>query len=470
MAAPVLQLQGVDAAVTTGNLTVGIPAGEVANDILVVTTVAWVVNTTTGANTIAAPAGWTKFTPDVTTITSNLIDAEWSFFWRRATSASEADPVFVRPTGWDTGNDTSWAGRCYVIRGAVTTGNPWDAITNTAVSAVANPAFPAITVSGNERMAIVFAVKTDDAALPTAATGYTVGTFDSTTTGTDAGFNSYRVATTNTTVAAVTPSGGAAPAQGGTVYFGVSFVPSTVVTVSRTATGSGTGTQSASRVRKVPRTATGSGTGTQSATGVKKKVRTASGSGVGTQSATGASKRLRSATGSGLGSSSTTTKETLFRTATGSGLGSSSNSIAHKIYRNGQGAGQGSTFGGATGKITHLRTATGSGIGTQNATGREVLFRTATGLGDGSSTALKLCKVIRTAADSGLGTQSAAGHKILLRTATGSGTGVSTALKVRKVVRTSTSTGAGTSVALKQIPPVGINWSFWGTNALLNSP
>ena len=306
MAAPIFQQQGTLAGVTTGNLTVVIPAVEQADDILVVTTVAWVVNTTTGANTIAAPSGWTKFTPAVTTITGGLIDAEYSFFWKRAVGA-DADPVFVRPAGWDTGNDTVWAGRCYVIRGCVTTGDPWDSITSTAISTAQNPAFPAITVSGNERLAVVFAVKADNASLPTAATGYTAQLEATTTTGTDAAANSYTIASTNTSVSAVTPSGGNAPAQGGTVYFGVSFKPPAAAVIDRTATGSGTGTESSTGVRfaVLDRTATGSGTGTESATGEFTTPaiisRTADGSGLGTETAVGS--RVIAKIARGIGSS-----------------------------------------------------------------------------------------------------------------------------------------------------------------------
>lgn len=360
MASPVLQLQGVVAAVTTGDLTVTIPAGEQADDILVITTVAWVVNTASGANTIAAPSGWTKFTPNVTTITATLIDAEYSFFWRRA-AGSDADPVFVRPTGWDTGNDTAWAGRCYVIRGATTTGSPWDAITNTAVSAAANPAFPAITVSGNERMAIVFAVKTDNTAFPTAATGYTVGKVILDGGGTDSAFNSYRVLSTNSSVSAVTPTGGVAPAQGGTVYFGVSFIPQPV---QRTATGSGFGTQSAAGVKTLIRTATGSGTGTSTADTLHNNIRSASGSGGASPSATanGLVTRIKTATGSGTGSETSTGLHTAPRAATGSGLGTDS----------------------ATRFVTRLRTATGSGAGMESSTKVKTMLRTATGSGIGT--------------------------------------------------------------------------------------
>jgi hypothetical protein len=361
MAAPVFLQQGNASVVTTGNLTVVIPAVEQANDILVVAMVAWVPNTTTGANTVAAPTGWTKFTPAVTTITGGLIDAEYAFFWKRAVGG-DADPVFVRPTGWDTGTDTCWYGRSYVIRGCATTGDPWDTITNTAISTAANPAFPAITVSGTERLAVVFAVKTDNTALPTAATGYTVQLETNTTTGTDAAINSYTISSTNSSVSAVTPTGGVAPAQGGTVYFGISFKSPAVVTTDRTASGSGAGTESATRnffsILNV--TATGSGTGTETATGANLTTnRTASGSGAGTESATGvfAAPITRTADGSGSGTESATrnffTPVVFSRTASGSGTGTQTAvRVVVKVRTALTDGGRGGAIAGFTPKLT----------------------------------------------------------------------------------------------------------------------
>jgi hypothetical protein len=271
VAVPVLQSQGTITAVTTGNLTVTIPTGEVADDILVVTTVAWVVNTTTGANTIAAPSGWNKFTPAVTTLTGGLIDAEYSFFWKRATSNAETNPTFVRPTGWDTGNDTVWAGRCYVIRGCVTTGDPWTQLVASTVSTAANPSIPAVNVNNTDNfdyidLPVAFIVKADNTLTPTSQDGIGSTTWNaeteaSTTTGTDAGFRAYTISFYSGTsqIGAANMLGGTAPAQGGSVYFVASFKPPQPI--SRTATGSGAGTETATGIkyRKYTRTASGVG-------------------------------------------------------------------------------------------------------------------------------------------------------------------------------------------------------------------
>lgn len=245
MAAPTLQAQGTLAAVTTGNLAITLPT-YAANDIVVITTVGYVPNTTTGANTQSLASPWTKNSPDLTVITGGLIDEEHACWWARATSASSLGTTvtITRPANWDTGNDTCWAGRAYVIRGCPTTGDPFDEFGQTALSTAANPALPAITVNGGNRLAIVFMTKADNATLPTAATGYTVGTVETTATGTDAGMNSYRQ-TASANVATVTPTGGIAPAQGNSAYFSFSFTPEPVTATASAALGGSTPTATA---------------------------------------------------------------------------------------------------------------------------------------------------------------------------------------------------------------------------------
>ena len=92
---------------------------------------------------------------------------------------------------------------------------------------------------------------------------------------------------------------------------------------SRTASGSGVGTQTALKREKLPRTASGSGVGTQTAVGNTIAViqRTATGSGLGSATALKREKLPRTATGSGVGTSTALKREKLPRTATGAGLG-----------------------------------------------------------------------------------------------------------------------------------------------------
>jgi hypothetical protein len=166
---------------------------------------------------------------------------------------------------------------------------------------------------------------------------------------------------------------------GGRFYLGVRAV----FTITATGSGLGTASSSASVLRQ--RQGTGSGTGTQTATGLLTIIKTATGSGVGTMDSTGLHIAPRTATGSGLGTATT------------------------------------------TGVLIPVRTATGSGVGSGTGIDLVVSVRTATGQGDGTGTANWLLVSIRTATGSGLGTSESVGARINRRTATGSGTGTQTA-------------------------------------------
>ena len=348
--AVVLQQQGtVVGAVTTGNLTVNFPA-YAADDIVVITTVGYVPNTTTGTNTQTLASPWTKYTPNVTTITGGIIDNEFAFWWARATSVSSlgTSVTITRPTSWDTGNDTVWAGRAYVIRGCVTTGNPFDQLVASAISTASNPPLPAVNVSGAARLVISFYVASDNLQAPTAASGYTVNTSLTTATGTDAGFQSYQDLT-DVSVSAVTPSGGATSAQNFQVYFSASFAPEPA-TLSRTATGFGTGTESADGFKTLDRTATGSGLGDGSGDDQLDHQRTADGSGAGTQSAAG--------------------------------------SILAIIDRTATGVGSSDQFASGVIPVTYNRTASGAGSGTQTAVGVKVKVRTVKEFGQSTLSAV----------------------------------------------------------------------------------
>lgn len=142
----------------------------------------------------------------------------------------------------------------------------------------------------------------------------------------------------------------------------------------KTGTGSGTGSGTATPVRVVPRAATGSGSGSGSVAYFEILARSATGSGVGSSGggATGLLISIRTATGSGSGSSLTSSLFGSVRTASGSGSGES---VA--AFRRG-----------------HLRASTGSGAGTETGSGRKVYRRTATGSGTGSDTPATWAKVM----------------------------------------------------------------------------
>jgi len=210
-------------------------------------------------------------------------------------------------------------------------------------------------------------------------------------------------------------------------YYRSTFIPARTIT--RTATGSGVGADSAVTSGSNQLRLTGLTdysfpylTGGRYYLGAPVFKRTADGSGLGTETASSLKISIRTATGSGTaGESTSTTKEVLARTATGSGTGS----------------GDGDPF------FFFVRLATGSGTGTSSTVFIRVPVRTATGSGLGTETAVRLVKNIRTATGSGLGTETATRIVVLLRTATGSGVGTETASGIESLPRTATGSGVG---------------------------
>ena len=99
--------------------------------------------------------------------------------------------------------------------------------------------------------------------------------------------------------------------------------------------------------------ATGSGTGSQSATDVHVHLRTATGSGTGSSTAVDLHVHPRTATGSGTGSASTVSGVKQGRPATGSGAGTSSNTQLHKHLRTGSDSAGTSEF--VSTSSTHIR-------------------------------------------------------------------------------------------------------------------
>ncbi len=227
-AAPILQVQGAIANVTSGNLTVTLPA-HATDDILILGVEAWVPNTALSAVDIPTPSNWTKLGSVQQPV--GTADGWIAYFWLRATSNAMVNPVVTAGAGWDTGNDTSFAGRAYTISGAIPTGNPYDAAVISAALTAANGQMPAVTVSGTERMVVQFMNSNDNNAAGTAPSGWTAGAAATNNNGTDAGFQTFRQdnvsANTNVTASAV-----AVPAQGAYAFMGISFKPPTAVSTS----------------------------------------------------------------------------------------------------------------------------------------------------------------------------------------------------------------------------------------------
>lgn len=225
MAAPVLQTQGATAtAVTTGVPAVTIPTHQ-ADDIIVVHALIWVPNTTTpDAAQIPTPAGgWALAGTQVGQPVSSPRDGWSAVFWFRATGAGHT-VTLTRGTGWDTGTDTMYCARAYIIRGCKTSGNPFETTSNAGPHTAANQAFAAVSVSGNERMVVQFGAVTDNLAFAMTSSGWTTGTEDNDAGGTDCAFQTARKDNINTSTSADTATV-TAPAAGFYAFHGISFVP-----------------------------------------------------------------------------------------------------------------------------------------------------------------------------------------------------------------------------------------------------
>ena len=151
-------------------------------------------------------------------------------------------------------------------------------------------------------------------------------------------------------------------------------------------------------------------------------LRTASASGTGSQSTVSLHIVIRSATGSGsAGASTSTDLEILFRSATGSGTSSSE----------------------ADPFLFLIRQASGSGSGTSSSVFRRELLRPASGAGAGASSANRLVKNIRTASGSGVGSGTAVRLVVTIRSATATGNGTSSSISIELLPRTATGSGVG---------------------------
>jgi len=217
MAAPTLEAEGALSVVTTASVSPTIPTHQ-ADDIIIVAAGALYPNTVGDAN-----ISLTNFTTLTGVELSDgfSTDASIQFFWLRATGAGTTATLIH---DGDTGADTSFGARAYIIRGCITTGNPWDETDITVAYTAANEAVDALNVNGAERLAIHFLVKTDDFATAPTVSGWTAGTQVESTTGQDHSQGSFRQDNVNssTSSAASTVS---APAGGIYAFLGVSFKP-----------------------------------------------------------------------------------------------------------------------------------------------------------------------------------------------------------------------------------------------------
>jgi hypothetical protein len=112
-APPTFQGVSVIAAAANGaaDPTVTLPA-HAADDVFLLVTVV-----RSGTATVATPAGWTQ----IGATTVRAATATYQFFWRRAVSAAETNPLIDR-----TGTTGDVFARVVSYRGAIATGDPWE--------------------------------------------------------------------------------------------------------------------------------------------------------------------------------------------------------------------------------------------------------------------------------------------------------------------------------------------------------
>lgn len=202
--------------------------------------------------------------------------------------------------------------------------------------------------------------------------------------------------------------------------------------LSRTATGSGTGSQYAS----IPANPSPS-----DVTDFQFSFRNTPGFYLGPSTVT------RTATGSGTGAGSATRKIVVVRTATGSGAGTSNTTIVHGILRTAYGSGGASTGDNAIVLVKRLRSASATGSSTSSNTQSVIRVRTATGSGVGSSSSVRVRVGLRTASSTGVGSGSTIRVLVAVRTGSNSGAGSSVVVGARISRRTAIGSGSGSGTA-----------------------
>lgn len=157
--APGFQAFSGIAAAANGNAdpTVTLPVHQI-NDILLLATIV-----RSGTATVSTPMGWTQIGGP--TVRSGT--ATYQFFWKRAASASETNPLIDR-----TGTTGDVYAAVITYRGAITTGDPWE-VKGTPQTSTADPMqLPGITTlsAGSLVVAAVAGENNNNASITTTGT------------------------------------------------------------------------------------------------------------------------------------------------------------------------------------------------------------------------------------------------------------------------------------------------------------
>jgi hypothetical protein len=136
---PTFVRAGDSNAVQATSITVTLPPHS-ANDVFVIPVLDG------SGQVISCPTGWSEIGPQV----SDSVNLTASFWWSRATTGSETNPQFSVPVS----ADCLYAGGVIVITNAITSGNPFEDVTITAVSSTTTPQTSAIDTTGANRLGI----------------------------------------------------------------------------------------------------------------------------------------------------------------------------------------------------------------------------------------------------------------------------------------------------------------------------
>jgi hypothetical protein len=159
---------------------VDIPAGAQANDIAVCQ---FQANNTRNPSP-PAPGGqtWTQLGTEVVGTPCS------SWYWRRLTGGDTEPTISTSGSGTMTSSIGGY-GRIYLFRGCITTGDPFEDVTNTANTTSTTPSSSAIDTTGVDRLAVCLAAINDDPAFSSGnppALWSVLGTNVGSTTGGDA--------------------------------------------------------------------------------------------------------------------------------------------------------------------------------------------------------------------------------------------------------------------------------------------
>lgn len=187
------------AAATNGTtLNVTLPAHQ-ADDILVVVA----DQTISSATLTCGTSGWAKLDGTANSALST------GYFWKRATSSSETNPT-ITTDNTASGTDSLFA-VAFVIRGCITTGNPYDEFHKSTMALTASATTTSTTTAGFDRLLFAAFAVNDNNVFGTPPTDWTKNLDINTITGSDTQLAAMsRTVASPTTVGAVTWTNSAA--------------------------------------------------------------------------------------------------------------------------------------------------------------------------------------------------------------------------------------------------------------------